>query len=406
MKHIYIFNSVSWASEYGIGTYIQELVGYLQNKQDIRIYIVRLFDDKEEFEIRQCKGYITYCIPNLESELVEDIYYRNAWYILCKYISVSTGDGLIFHLNYHKEHIMVPYMKERFPGCMTLLTIHYMTWCLKLKGNIIQFQKMLVKKDIITPVEAEILNNFNKERLAYFAVDKLICLSFYTKKVLMQIYQLPEIKINVVYNGLKDESVWLNQYEKINLKNELFIPEKDKIILFVGRLNEIKGLGLLINAFKLVIMQMSNVHLVVIGDGDFAYYLNLCRKYWAKVTFTGKLKKSDLYKFYSIADIGIMPSFHEQCSYVAIEMQMFGIPLITSDSTGLREMNPCYPDMIIPTVEYEGGVEMSINVLSNKIIDVLSSKFADKMSKIGYKHFLENYNRPVFANTMNNVYEI
>lgn len=406
MKHIYIFNSVSWASEYGIGTYIQELVGYLLNKPDIRLHIVRLFDDIKEVEIRQCEGYTTYCIPNLESRLLEDIYYRNAWYILCKYISVNSGDSLIFHLNYHKEYVLVPYMKERFPNCMTLLTIHYMTWCLKLKGNMIQFQKILAKKDTSVSAEAEILDNFNKERQAYFAVDKVICLSHYTEKVLRQIYQLPLIKINVVYNGLKNESILLNQYEKNIQKNELFIPENDKIILFVGRLDEIKGLDLLINAFQLVLSQMPNVRLVVIGDGDFACYLNLSRKYWGKVIFTGKLRKSDLYKFYSIANIGIMPSFHEQCSYVAIEMQMFGIPLITSDSTGLKEMNPCYPDMIIHTVENEDGVQISIDTLSEKIIDALSCKSADKINKIYYDHFLEKYNRPIFENAMNKIYEI
>ena len=54
--------------------------------------------------------------------------------------------------------------------------------------------------------------------------------------------------------------------------------------------------------------------------------------------FTGKLSKQELYQFYQIADVGVMLSKHEQCSFVAIEMMMHGIPIIASDSTGLDEM--------------------------------------------------------------------
>ena len=67
-----------------------------------------------------------------------------------------------------------------------------------------------------------------------------------------------------------------------------------------------------------------------VGDGFYSYYLNSCNPTWNKITFTGKLNKEDLYKLYQIADIGVLPSFHEQCSYVAIEMMMYGIPLVAS----------------------------------------------------------------------------
>ena len=55
---------------------------------------------------------------------------------------------------------------------------------------------------------------------------------------------------------------------------------------------------------------------------------------------TGRLNKEQVYDFYQIADIGVMPSMHEQCSYVAIEMMMFGLPMIISTTTGLKEMMP------------------------------------------------------------------
>ena len=64
----------------------------------------------------------------------------------------------------------------------------------------------------------------------------------------------------------------------------------------------------------------------------------MCKPYWKNITFTGRLEQEDLYELYQIADLGIMMSMHEQCSYVAIEMMMFGLPIIGTDSTGLNEM--------------------------------------------------------------------
>lgn len=406
MIQIYIFNSVTWASEYGIGTYIQELVAYLSDKSDIQLNIVRLFDNKKEFEINKAEEYTTFSIPNLDTDIVENIYYRNAWYILCKYIYVSPGDSLYFHFNYYKECALIPYMKEVFPYCITILTLHSMSWCLKLKGNTSQLATMLVSnEDSITSTDKKILDSFKQEKQAYATVDEVICLSYYTEKLLMHEYQIPQDKISVIYNGRKNETDLFSCYEISNLKRELFIPENDKILLFVGRLDEIKGLSLLIKAFKQVVMQIANVHLIVIGDGNFAEYLKECEGYWAKVTFTGKLEKHNLYKFYRIADVGIMPSFHEQCSYVAIEMQMFAIPLITSDSTGLKEMNPCSA-MIINTIEAGEVVWISVKSLSDKIVALLSCESAKDIGTIYYKHFQYKYSSSIFENKMNKIYRI
>jgi len=64
---------------------------------------------------------------------------------------------------------------------------------------------------------------------------------------------------------------------------------------------------------------------------------------FGKITFAGKVDKELLSVFYQISDVGVMASFHEQCSYVAIEMMAYGI-LVGTDTTGLKEMleDECY----------------------------------------------------------------
>jgi len=49
------------------------------------------------------------------------------------------------------------------------------------------------------------------------------------------------------------------------------------------------------------------------------------------------LDRQQLYKLYSIADIGVLLSLYEQGSFSVIEMLAHGIPLIISDVDGLKE---------------------------------------------------------------------
>ena len=53
---------------------------------------------------------------------------------------------------------------------------------------------------------------------------------------------------NKIYNRLNNEVVFLSKKEKF--KKRLFIDEKEKIILFAGRLNDIKGVCIFIKVFK------------------------------------------------------------------------------------------------------------------------------------------------------------
>ena len=151
-------------------------------------------------------------------------------------------------------------------------------------------------------------------------------------------YSVSDDKTALIYNGLVDEALFLSSNEKEQKKQALLFDKEDKIILFVGRLDEIKGLDILIKAFRNILHKEPKARLLVVGDGDFKVYLKEATDVTVRITYTGKVSKEQLYEYYQIATVGVMPSFHEQCSYVGIEMMMHGIPLIGTDSTGLSEM--------------------------------------------------------------------
>ena len=112
---------------------------------------------------------------------------------------------------------------------------------------------------------------------------------------------------------------------------------------------------------------------------------------WGKIHFTGRVEKNILYKFYQIAEIGVMPSLHEQCSYVAIEMMMFSIPLIATTTTGLNEMiSNGVNGWKVSIIEKDKTVEIPVATLKDIIIKVLSGNqklYKDKIRKA----YIENY---------------
>ena len=59
-------------------------------------------------------------------------------------------------------------------------------------------------------------------------------------------YQLKPEKTTVIYNGLKDEGRMIAKEERKKMKQSLSFDAEDSIILFVGRLDSIKGVDFLI----------------------------------------------------------------------------------------------------------------------------------------------------------------
>ena len=102
----------------------------------------------------------------------------------------------------------------------------------------------------------------------------------------------------------------------------------------------------------------------------------------------GKVDKELFSVFYQISDVGVMASFHEQCSYVAIEMMAYGIPLVGTDTTGLKEMleDECYI-----SVEYiEGKKDLIMNALTENLLTVLSLNRHKRIRDQSWKYNIEN----------------
>jgi D-inositol-3-phosphate glycosyltransferase len=120
------------------------------------------------------------------------------------------------------------------------------------------------------------------------------------------------------------------------------------MVLFVGRIEPLKGLDTLIQAMSdLELQEAQRVHLAIIGgdpsaspremSGEMARLQKLCDdlSVGQTVVFLGKRDQDKLPYYYSAAELVVMPSHYESCGMVALEAMACGTPVIASEVGGL-----------------------------------------------------------------------
>lgn len=107
----------------------------------------------------------------------------------------------------------------------------------------------------------------------------------------------------------------LGESDRKKLKRELQIDDKKKNILYVGRLEPMKGILDLLRVIER--LKIQNIRLIVVGDGPDKDKL----KKYSFVDYRGKKPNEELYKYYNVADLFIMPSYYETGPLTILEAQ-------------------------------------------------------------------------------------
>lgn len=126
------------------------------------------------------------------------------------------------------------------------------------------------------------------------------------------------------------------------------LKPEDRMVLFVGRIEPLKGLDTLIEAMSnLQLEEKRRVHLAIIGgdpaaspremSGEMARLQKLCDdlSVGQTVVFLGKRDQDKLPYYYSAAELVVMPSHYESFGMVALEAMACGTPVVASEVGGL-----------------------------------------------------------------------
>jgi glycosyltransferase len=408
-RNVYIINNQSSrASVYGIGTYVNELIQGLAVR-NVRVHLIHLNAGQHKVVVENTDAVEHIYIPTPKIRYKDEmkhnqLYFQNAVYLLRQYIDNS--DRVIFHLNYTQSKSLSDALKKTF-NCSVVLALHYLTWGFELLGNATRLRKILAEDEfgLNDSAEKTSYRSFHEEKSFFETVDRVICLSEHTACLLKQDYRIDECRLAVVYNGLTDAAG--EQSDRMQLRKKYGLPNNAPVILFVGRLDAVKGLSYFIEAVKILLDRLPACHVLIAGSGDYGIYLKSCGNRWMNVHFTGLLDKGDLYELYAVADIGVMPSLHEQCSYVAIEMMMHGVPLVGSTSTGLCEMiEEGVTGLHVPVEEFSDRVEIDAELLAEKMLYLLlHPEERERMGRNARRRYEDVYSSEVMGEKMTTFYD-
>jgi glycosyltransferase len=407
-RTIFIISESNRSTEYGIGTYMKVLEESL-NDTPRDIYLLNLFSKANEIEFWNDENLKIINIPKPINERKSSLNEFNKRYykVIFLFLKLFIKDDhlLIFHFNFFHNIDLIINVKEGFAKSKIIFTVHYFAWSFDLTGNISRFRKTINKQksESFDDTEKLLLETFHRDREVFNISDHIICISKFSYDLLVNEYKIQSKKISLIYNGIKDiNRICLRNDPTINLAYHM----DDKVILFVGRIDDSKGISFLFEAYRKIADINSNIKLVVVGDGDIDKYSKYLTGLENNIVFTGKLKKSELCKLYSIANIGVITSFMEHCSYVAIEMMMFGIPVVSTDAAGLNEMFENNKNGLKVKIKQSSDHrEIDTNELSFNMYKLLTnSNFANEISKNARNYYLKHYTDVRFKYDLLNLY--
>lgn len=191
-----------------------------------------------------------------------------------------------------------------------------------------------VHTDVIkNPWSEKIFGNAQKEKECYEKFDRIVCVSESMKQSFIKKYGMKE-KVFVLYNVLDFNSI-LNsskEYAELNI-------QKKPILSMCGRLTQVKGYDRIIKICSRLRDENFDFSLIIIGDGE---EKNSLEKMIEKNKLSDRFFllgfQKNPYKFISKSDAFICSSYAEGYSTAVCEAVALGVPVITTECSGMREI--------------------------------------------------------------------
>lgn len=185
------------------------------------------------------------------------------------------------------------------------------------------------------------------ERQVLRRADRIVVATLAETTQLRFLYRVDQRKLVIIPPGVDTSHFYPIPPDEA--KQFIGLKPEDRMILFVGRIEPLKGVDTLIQAMSRLDLQGLHrpVHLAIIGGDvsvspeDMSEEMNRLQKLCddlfmgAMVVFLGKRGQDTLPYYYSAAEVVVMPSLYESFGIVALEAMACGVPVIASEVGGL-----------------------------------------------------------------------
>jgi len=299
---------------------------------------------------------------------------------LIRYLKKTINNFDIIHLHEHRHSLAIAthrYAKK-----------NNIPYVLQAHGSVLPFFQKEKMKEIFDKVWGfDILHD----------ASKVFALTEVEKEQYLKI-GIKQEDIEIVPLGINLED-YTDFPEKGKFKSRLNIDENDKLILFLGRIHEIKGLDLLIKSFNQI--SNDNIKLAIVG-GDYGFkgeVEKLINEFDLneKVIFPGVLTGSDKIEALIDCDIFVMPSRYESFTTSGLEAMACSKPLILTKN---NHIHTWVKDSVGLVCEFD------TDDLSNCIEKLLNNeKLCEEFGKTGRKLIEEKYNWNKVSKQIESIYE-
>jgi glycosyltransferase involved in cell wall biosynthesis len=312
--------------DYGIGTYVRNLLRQLARQDSLSEYVVfcRAID---------C-DWIEELGPRFRAVIETAGPYSVAEQFTLPIALRREGAEL-----FHAPHYVLPPMTP----CRSVVTIHD---CIHLR-----FPQYLPSKLGYAYARGQMW-------AATHQAARVITVSEASKRDILRYFRVPESRIDVIYNAIDDRFWQEPTAVEIQQTRERY-RLTDPFVLYAGNIKPHKNLERLIEAFHLMRHDnpdLANVQLLIIGD-EISKYATLRRavhrhKLHKHVRFFGFVSDQTLAALYRLADVFVFPSLYEGFGLPPLEAMASGTPVIASNVSSLPEVVGSAAYMIDP---YEPG---------------------------------------------------
>lgn len=235
-----------------------------------------------------------------------------------------------------------------------------------------------------------VFKNLREEKQTYSRFDKIICVSEYVKEQFVKLFKIDQSNVIVKYNPVDEKVI----YEKGLEETCGMITKRKFTICSIGRLNKQKSYMRLLRAANVLYKNNFDFDLWIIGEGtdkgNLSEYIKM-NDLSDKVFLLGY--KKNPYCFLKQADFFVCSSLAEGYSTAVTEAVILGIPVLTTDCSGMRE--------ILGNSEYGIIVENSIKGITDGLEKILT----DTTFRNYYQHQAEIRRRDFRLETQINAIE-
>ena len=311
------------------------------------------------------------------------------WIEFINYLIIKNNISLIFNTNSELGYAMLPYLKAKYPQIPIIDYVHMEEWYNRNGG-------------------------YSRDSSGVSdVIDKTLTCNENSTQILINHFGRKKEEVQTVYIGVDEKKFNPDNYNKEKLLKEFHIDKK-YVIGFICRITEQKRPLLLVEIAKKLRKTRNDFVILVAGTG------NLFNKLKSKVAtnglngyfkFIGNIEETQ--KFYTVCDLTLNCSIKEGLALTSYESLAMGIPVISSDVGGQKELINSETGIIVPLLQDEEDIykeeysEEEVNLYVggiNKIINNLS-KYKSKCRERILNGFTISHMQNEMKEIINNVVE-